>query len=342
MLRNLKKILTNPNIKENILIKEIDLNGKTISNNVNTIIYGDEITYSKWLLNIIKESFGFIDFKKLKPYEKELKKIYKLITSDNKLNMVYNHILINSLIRKSFYDQRKLTTIKEEILKDSSILTIKNIPDIECKNIELKYPDDLIVKEILDKDNNIKKIDLESLTKEEIIKLAKENPELLTNLGKEKIEVKLSNKTFHYIPYIFSQSSFEKSFFQQILTLDKFQNSDLQVYYNGDKNISSFKIECFKKENKKITKVGLYTPDFLIIKKDLNKVLIIETKGQGFKNEQGFMDRKNYIEKFFIPFNNKLMGYEKFDYLYIEDTLKENEIISLLNDKITNFFKEEK
>lgn len=345
--RDLKKILSNPNIKDNILIREIDLNGNTIDNNVNDIVYGEVTSYNKWLLNISKESFGFVSIKELKLYEKELMKIYNSITNNNKLNMTYNHVLINSLIRSAFYDKRTLTTIKEEIPTEASILSIKDIPNIECDDIELQYPDSFIVDEILDKDNNInKKIDLESLSKEELIKLARENPELLTNLGKdESNEVKLSNRTFHYIPYVFSQSGFEKSFLNYILTLNKFVNSDLEVYYNGDHNISSFRIECFKTEDRKVKKVGLYTPDFLVINRKnnkVNKVLIIETKGRGYKNQQEFIDRKNYIEKNFIPFNNKKLGYKKFDYLYIEDTLKENEIISLLNNKIYEFFKEEK
>ena len=43
-----------------------------------------------------------------------------------------------------------------------------------------------------------------------------------------------------------------------------------------------------------------------------------------------------------IKFNNKKYGYSKFDYLYIEDTLKDNDIIEKLNEKIKKFFKEEK
>lgn len=346
--RDLKKILTDNQIKENIIIKEIDLNGESINNNINELVYGEKTSFNKWLLNIMKEGFGFISLNQLKEYEKELKKIYETITSDNKLNMTYNHKLINSMIRNSFYDKRKIKTIKEEIPEEANILSIKDIPNIECDDIELQYPDNIIVEEILDKDNNkSNKIDLESLSKEELIKLARENPEALTNSDKdESLECKLSNRTFHYIPYVFSQSSFEKSFLKNILTLNKFVKDDLlEVYYNGDHNISSFRIECFKNEDKKVKKVGLYTPDFLIIKRlnnKVNKVLIIETKGKGYKNQQEFIDRKNYIENDFIPFNNKKIGYKKFDYLYVEDSLKENEIISMLNNKIYEFFKEGK
>ena len=60
----------------------------------------------------------------------------------------------------------------------------------------------------------------------------------------------------------------------------------------------------------------------------IDKVLIVETKGKGFKEQTEFIDRRNYIEKEFIKFNNKKFGYNKFDYLYIEDALTENEILS--------------
>ena len=345
--RDLKRILSNDKVKENIYLKEIDLEGNVIDKNINDIVYGEKTNFRKWLLNISKESFGFITLSDLKEYEKELKNIYDKITINNSLNMTYNHKLINSLIRTSFYDKRKLTTIKEEIPESASILSIKDIPPIECENIELQYPNDIIVKEILDKDNGINnKIDLASLSKEELINLAKTNPEALTGSAKdESPELSLCNRTFHYIPYVFNQSKFEKNFMSDLLRLNRFKSSDLEVYYNGDHNISSFRIECFKTEDRKTKKIGLYTPDFLVIeRKDnkINKVLIIETKGQGFRSQQEFIDRKNYIEKEFVPFNNKKLGYKKFDYLYIEDTLKENEISDILNNKIHEFFKEGK
>ena len=156
----------------------------------------------------------------------------------------------------------------------------------------------------------------------------------------------MRNRTFHYIPYIFSQSSFEKRFLEIMLSLYTFKANNLEIYYNGDHNIASFRIECFKTEDKKIKKVGLYTPDFLLIRRDkknkINKVLIIETKGHGFSEQQGFIDRRNYVENEFIKMNNKHFGYNKFDYLYIEDTLSESEIISKVNDKLNKFLKEGK
>ena len=59
-------------------------------------------------------------------------------------------------------------------------------------------------------------------------------------------------------------------------------------------NIASFRIECYKTENMVLKKVGLYTPDFLIIRRDndnkIDKVLIIETKGKGYKEQSEFIE----------------------------------------------------
>lgn len=347
--RDLKKILSMDCVKQNVIITEKNINNEVIETNINSIIYGENMNYTKWLLNIVKESFGFVTMEMLKEYDKELKSIYKKITTeDGTLNMTYNHKLINNLIRKAFYDKRKMTINKEEVPESASILSITDIPSIDCSNKELQCPSDNITKRILDKDNNLKnEINLEELSKEELLELVKNNPELLiNNKNEETLELKMKNRTFHYIPYVFNQSSFEKIFFEKIMALNSFTSSNLEIYYNGDHNIASFRIECYKTEDKVVKKVGLYTPDFLIIRRDkdnkIDKVLIVETKGKGFKEQTEFIDRRNYIEKEFIKFNNKKFGYNKFDYLYIEDALTENEILSKLNKKLQEFLKEGK
>lgn len=351
--KDLKKILSRDDIKEDIIISEINLKGQVIQTNINDIIYGEKINYSNWLLNIAKESFGFITIEMLKQYNEELKEIYKNITIDSEtLNMTYNHSLINKLIREAFYDKRTMKVSKEETLVKTPILSITNIPDIECSEENIQYPTDDIVKKIIDQDNRKKteQINLDELSKEEILELLKTKPELLLN-NKDKneeeiIELKMKDRTFHYIPYVFSKSSFEKKFLERTISLYQLSANNLEIYYNGDRYIASFKIECYKKENGKIKKIGQYTPDFLIIRRNkdnkIDKVLIIETKGDGFKNQQGFIDRRKYVEEEFIPDNNKRFGYRKFDFLYIEDTLTKEQMLKKMNEKINDFFKEEK
>ena len=326
---------------------EKNINDEVIETNVNDVIYGEDITYTKWLFNISKESFGFVTIDMLSKYDDELKKIFNKITIDGKLNMTYNHKIINSLIRQSFYDKRKMSIKKEEIPESSKILSITNIPDVDLEDKSLQYPSDEITKEILDRDLD-KKVNLEELTKEEILELAKNNPELFTSSVKddECLELNKKNRTFHYIPYVFLQSRYEKKFLEAVLSLKRLDSDNLEIYYNGDKNIASFRIECFKTENKVVKNVGMYTPDFLVIRRDnrkkIDKVLIIETKGKGYIDQEEFKDRRNYVENEFIKFNNKKFGYKKFDYLVVDDGLEKDKIKSEVNKKLHEFFKEEK
>ena len=98
--RDLKKILSSDNIKQNIIITEKNINDEVVETNINEIIYGEKVSYTKWILNIIKESFGFITMDMIKEHEKELKVIYNAITIDYSiLNMTYNHKKINNLIK---------------------------------------------------------------------------------------------------------------------------------------------------------------------------------------------------------------------------------------------------
>ena len=217
-LKDLKKIFSMASIKQNIIITEKNINDEVIETNINEIIYGEKISYNKWLLNISKESFGFVTMNMLKEYDKELKNIYKNITIDeNTLNMTYNHKLINNLIRKAFYDKRKMTIKKEEVPTSASILSIQDIPLINLENKELQFPNDEITSKVLIRDKNgDTKINFDKLSKEQLLDLVKNNPEVLLNKNKNDVlELKMKDKTFHYIPYVFNQSSFEKTFLEK-------------------------------------------------------------------------------------------------------------------------------
>lgn len=128
----------------------------------------------------------------------------------------------------------------------------------------------------------------------------------------------------------------------ETLALPDIEKLNLEVYYNGDKALTEFKIKCYKKTNGKWAYIGLYTPDFLIIKRQngqIHKAVILETKGEIYREK--FKDRLAFMETEFTRQNNKAFGYERFDYLYLEDTLPENERINITREKIKRFFREE-
>ena len=53
--------VSNVKSSHNVTIEtEKNINDEVVETNINSIIYGEYINYNKWLLNISKESFGFI------------------------------------------------------------------------------------------------------------------------------------------------------------------------------------------------------------------------------------------------------------------------------------------
>ena len=124
---------------------------------------------------------------------------------------------------------------------------------------------------------------------------------------------------------------------------DEIESLGLEVYYNGDKALTEFKIKCYKKSGGKWNYIGKYTPDFLIIKRKdgaIHKAIIVETKGQIYANDPTFVDKRRFMETEFVKQNNSAFGYERFDYLYLEDTMTESERITITHNKIKAFFEE--
>ena len=98
----------------------------------------------------------------------------------------------------------------------------------------------------------------------------------MQDLAKEKfalpLEVDNRNKSFHYLPYNFGQSGFEQNTFKDILKLSAFKDGNLEIYYNGDRGLTEFKIKCYKNNLSAWYYIGMYTPDFLIIQRKDNKI----------------------------------------------------------------------
>ena len=121
------------------------------------------------------------------------------------------------------------------------------------------------------------------------------------------------------------------------MSFDEIENLGLEVYYNGDRAMTEFKIKCYKKNGSKWSYVGIYTPDFLIIKRKggkIHKIIVVETKGEIYAKDPTFKDKKIFMQTEFSKQNNKSFGYERFDYLYLEDTLPEKDRLTLTYDKI--------
>jgi len=133
--------------------------------------------------------------------------------------------------------------------------------------------------------------------------------------------------SFNYIPYGMD-SSFEQNALSEMLKMSEL--AELEVYFNGYQNekLQSFYIQ---------TPRGVYTPDFLIIKRkgnkkyqnknkkgEIEKILIVETKGEPFYNEE-FRQKENFVKQDFLKYN------PNFKYIPFVDKKGKNDFSQFIN-----------
>jgi type III restriction enzyme len=312
------------------------------------IIGGESASFSRWLVQISKESFDSIKVSQLKEFESELNAIFEKITTAENGSRKFNELVdlaeINKHIRLAFHSHRELNVRSEIIPDNARMLIVEKLQSIPAPKHFL--PSEKETKEILE-------IDAEGLSIEEKIAKRKEDYEKATELLRSQgldgllpnipngytTAVECKDRSFHFLPYKFD-SGFEKDFLEKALCLDTLKNLGLEIYFNGEKDITDFRIACYTSKKKY---VGRYTPDFLVIKRidgKIHKVLILETKGKGFAEQTAFTLRREFVESEFLKLNNDRFKYDRFDYLYLTDADSLNDNLAKFNDKVKTFFKD--
>lgn len=317
--------------------------------------------YNQWLFEISRQSFGLISEIQLHQVDPELKEIFEMISYEKEgqrfFNELYDLHLIQSKIRLAFNIKRKLQTKAEVIPKEAELLIAGKLTEVE-KNPKL-YPNKEEADRILelDKNNTSADIDLDKIQKAyDTMKQTMEAQgmgQFVQSFDSFKTQFEapktatLKDHSFHYLPYNFGasgSSGFEAEALQMALQLSDFNDKQLEIYYNGERGLTEFVINCFAKEGKYWKNVGKYTTDFLVVKRtDKNKIhkaLLIETKGAIFAEDKVFQRKKSYIENEFLKLNAEKFGYQRFDFLYLEDSKDITANISKLNYKINQFFKD--
>lgn len=329
--------------KEAMLIHIQDMQGRELSQYEAEIIQESQtpITFSAWLNDIVKGSFGFLSLNELIEHEELLKKLFNTITIPNKcgwrtLSSAYDHATIKSLIRQAYQPIRDFCSHEDVISSSASLLQIKNLRSpIDVKKTDLYYPTAGKVEDIVKADSSSDQVQLSA---EELAFV-----KLLKSRGAE-ISFRTENygersRTYHYLPYHFD-SNLEIKFFSQLLSLKSLKDKNLEFYFNGDDILTEFKIQCYKKGASSWVKLGKYVPDFLILSRSQDnsvyKVIIIETKGAGFAAKHN--ERRRFMEKEFVPLNNKQFGYPRFSYLYLEDSISVDEMVRRTSKAIEDFF----
>lgn len=305
------------------------------------------ITFEIWKNQICKQSFNTLSVEELNKHNKELKKIFEEITHKNNnvyvFDSKYDINLINQNIRKAFCDKRDYKTTEETISQSCSLLNVQNFrEDVYTDYPEKYFPDENQTKLIheTDKSKKSKKEDIE-YTIQNLRDMGGEvNNRIADDTEKANTPYLNRHISYHYIPYK-SDSNFEIEFHEEMLRLKLVKDLNLEVYYNGDRNLTDFKIACYKNTNGKWTYLGMYTPDFLIVQrkdKEIHKAIIVETKGEIYSNDPMFIAKKEFVESEFIRQNNEKFKYKKFDYLYLESSLTNKERIYKVVDLVNSFF----
>lgn len=315
--------------------------------------------YNHWLFEISRQSFGLVNEKQLHHYDSELKEIFETISYENEGQRVFNELYdlhkIQSKIRLSFSIKRNLQTDTEVIPKQAELLIAERLTEIE-KNPKL-YPNEIDTAKILELDSSNAPLEINMSEVQKAYDTMKQTLEaqgmgnFVPELDVFKMQfdytstVKSKNISFHYLPYNFGgsgSSGFEIEALQKTLQLSDFKSKELEIYYNGERGLTEFVINCFAKDGKYWKNIGKYTTDFLIVKRTdkdkIHKALLIETKGSLYAEDKVFQKKKNYIETEFIKLNQEKFGYQRFDFLYLEDSKNITANITKLNNKINQFF----
>jgi len=307
----------------------------------------EQATFSSWLYRIVRGSFDTLKMEELAPYYDLLEKIYLEVTFEQDgaryYSSQYDHAQIAANIRKAFCGKRSITTTEERIPEAASLLNIANFKSvIQARDTKDYYPEQDMVEKIHLDDQGKFKIKPDILT---TIQTLEEDGDTETadRLRRKYSSHPQKDRSFHYLPYR-TDSGFEQTFMGEMLPLldsEQLKPLHLELYYNGDDTMTEFKIKCYKATGNGWAYVGMYTPDFLIIqRKDgkIHKALIVETKGKIYANDPKFQDKRQFAETEFIRQNNAAFGYQRFEYLYLEDTMPEKERVLKTHEKICEFF----
>lgn len=295
-----------------------------LASGIDTVKADDESEYcsfNAWLHIIAQESYGTLTVKRLREYEDDLRRIYLKITRDGMTLPKYDLERIRSLIRNAFLPRRDYRTRESEDLTEAQLLIVENLHD--GLDDGRYHPSQKDTKEILyiDEHGALPQVP------QAVIDYFKQigQPVPTPNPHDER------SQTYHYLPYHFD-SQFEIDYFRDLLAA--IRNKRLEAYFNGDDTLTQFKIKCYRREGNHWLSIGNYVPDFIVVSRTaegaIDRAMIVETKGEGFAAK--FADRRRFMETKFKQMNSA------FEFLYIEDTLTQKEIMQRTLTAINKFF----
>ena len=309
--------------------------------------YGtDHASFYAWLYSICRNGLGTVTMAQLMQHELALQQIFDTITyeqdGERRFSSHYDRTVVEANIRKAFCDLRHFETIEEEISQQASLLRVENFTSsIRTVAPQEYYPDQTVVKNIIDDDRGKFKANPNAeMTIQTLLSMGM--TEAAEQVRAQNASHPQKDRSFHVLPY-HTDSDFEIKVLKDFLAEETLASLGLEVYFNGDRALTEFKIACYQSSGGAWYYIGKYTPDFLVIqRKDgaIHKAIIAEAKGGIYANADKFPEKRHFVETKFIPFNNDLFGYKRFDYLYLEDSLTSEQRKIKIHEKISAFFAE--
>ena len=321
-----------PYLNEAIIYTQTLTDGEVASESAVNYGISESVTFRFWLDQIVKEGFGYVTLSQLLKYEGLLHEIFSEATSSNNGALIYNSKIdqrrVRADIRNCFATIRRFNTTEELVPESASLLKVGVLPDtFEATDKDIFAPNQAKVDEIISSDDK----PIETIS-DEVRKYLIEH-----NIPLPESEKSVNNRTYHYLPYHLD-SRLEEEYLNSVINYIK-SKPGVEFYFNGDDTLTDFRIRCYTKRGRAWKLDGYYYPDFLMLTRNsdntINKVVIIETKGEGFAGK--FVPRKQFMEETFIKLNNEKLGLPRFDFLYIEDTLTPDERLQKTTSKIDTF-----
>ena len=317
--------------------------------------YGSEqAVFNDWLLQLMRDSFGVLTLKLMHPHLTVVKNIFQTVSyfknGSRRWNFIFNIKDVEKQIRLAFIPLKEIQYTIETVPHSVEWIKIENLKPVE--ESPALFPKQLEQAQILNLDAQGK--DATGITPE-MIENAQKIVDVFHSMGVTKtvddilkdnapVSAVLKNKrrTLHYTPYNFLQSNFEKQLIEKTLEFDFLAQYSLELFFNGDRAVSNFQIECFDKTpSGRYVRIGNYTPDFLMLQRTpddaIGKILIIETKGGIYGND--FKRKRRFMEEDFVRENEARYGFKRFDFLYLEDSDPLSNNVAKLEKTIKTFFR---
>jgi hypothetical protein len=304
---------------------------------------GSAAEFDHWLHSLVRESAGMLAHHTMQPYRAALHAIFDALTDTGPSSTQRRYHLqapqdeVRRLVRLAFWRLREFATEVQPLDQAQTLLLLTHgkLPASTIAHAKL-YPQAADVQKIVAADAQHQRGAAIAQADEAAFAAARALLEqqglghMLAAKSEKTAPAELATKdqSFHYLPYDFAQSGLELGLLQALLKATEFQASGLELYYNGARHLTEFRIDCFQQVNSasgntpsRWQRLGAYTPDFVMLQRGeggaAHKVLMIETKGAGFSEQSGYALRKRFVSTEFLRLNNAKFGYPRFDFIEI-------------------------